>query len=114
MGEFAVGDKVTVGSRYSIESVTEVARIGKLKMTLADGSEWKIGGFRRWAARSGGFSVVHVSLFREGDDVKLKRQRLVARIMDFAAWNQIGEADIDTLTAILDRAVEAKRVGATV
>ncbi len=88
MTDFKVGQKVTVTNNYEIEGITTVVRIGKLKMVLADGSEWKASGWTRWGLGSRDWSSTHVRAFRDADAEIFERLTLL-KALKAKQWNDL-------------------------
>ena len=102
---FEVGQKVTVYDHYSGPlSITTVAKVGKLKMTLADGSEWRADGWKRWGASDRFYTGSHVRKHTPDDDEKFFRNRAVQQLCA-VKW---GTVSTDTLRLVLKALTEAR------
>lgn len=99
MSEFAVGQKVTIYSHYGGPlAFGVVASVGKLKMKLGDGSEWKANGSRTWGDASRYYTGNRVWPVQDGDVQKIQRARALRKI-NSVKWEAL---DTETLMEVVD------------
>lgn len=102
---FTVGQKVTVvGYRSGPEAITTVSKVGKLKVTLANGQEWKANGRQRWGGS--GYSFGHPSLrpYKDSDDAAVARRLDLSHVQSFAyrsIWECLSDAQLRAMVEII-------------
>lgn len=99
MNDFKVGDKVTVTRCYEgVLAISTVTVVGRLKMTLADGSEWNIRRGTRWGVD--GFTAESIRHWKDGDDALLKRRLDTAVVKLFAQWDRLTNEQLSQIAGI--------------
>lgn len=97
MREFQVGQKVTVFDYSRIIAITTVAKVGKRKMKLSNGSEWKANGSVSWGSEERFYLGPFVREFRPEDRDAFFRQEARKKIEN-TNWNKL---DNETLRRVL-------------
>lgn len=102
MSEFTVGQKVTIEGNCGISAITTVAKIGALKMTLANGEEWKVNGRRRWASSGGSYySGPYVRAHREGDEEALTRRENLEIAQCCQRWHLLPDEQLAVVAGFI-------------
>lgn len=90
MPKFNEGDEVTVWEYEKPCSLTTVTKVGKSKMTLADGTEWTVRGNRRWGYRLH-FSGSYIKPRASSDERASNRNRAIGIVRSFQDWESLSD-----------------------
>jgi hypothetical protein len=102
---FKVGDMVSIvqtGCYGGIIKTELVSSIGKMKITLADGSVWKVRNGRKWGSDTGrSFSWAYIRPFEPRDGEAIRRGTALRTIDSISRWDAFSTNDLVTIAAII-------------
>jgi hypothetical protein len=102
-----VGQKVTITrERNVVEAITTVTKVGKLRATLADGSQWILRNGRCVGADVWSYRVLRP--WRDGDEAVLGHQRSLQRIRNFRNWEKLDPDDLEQIDNIIQVAIHRR------
>lgn len=103
--EFKVGDKVMICDRGYPRSVSTVATVGKLKITLANGTGWRVRGHGAWGSSTWDGRSIQPYDQAAIDEMRLKKLRRSVIDTDFRG---LSDAKIARILAIINEPEDSK------
>lgn len=108
--EWKVGDKVTVTLHNEITKISTIKKVGTLKITLKDGSEWRNKPYpSRWGSDK--WSRSTFCLTKPSDAAELNHRIELHRVKYFGDWDKLSRDDIATVAGIIRRWQKGEKDG---